>query len=76
MRTLVRRDSNGVNDKQERGGSGEYDPGIRGKIFGPMFINDAGFREMNKHYISASQEVKCDTEWSEEVFHNFDDYVR
>ena len=55
---------------------GRYDPGIRRKIFGPMYMNKDGFRKMAKQYILANPEVKCDSVWSEEIFHDYDSYVR
>lgn len=54
---------------------GRYDPGIRRKIFGPMFMNKEGFRQRAK-YITANAEVKCDSVWSEEIFHNYESYVK
>ena len=41
-----------------------------------MYINKDGFRKMDKQYILANPEVKCDTEWSEEIFHDYESYVK
>ena len=41
-----------------------------------MFVNEDGFRQKDERYITSNTEVKCDNEWSEEIFHNFDSYLR
>ena len=41
-----------------------------------MYINQDGFRKMDKSYIAANPEVKCDSVWSEEIFHDYNGYVR
>ena len=55
---------------------GNYDPGIRNKIFNPMITNADGLRELDGRYITANPLVKCDSEWTEKIFHTFQDYIR
>ena len=55
---------------------GDYDPGIRNQIFQSMIDNDNSLRELDERYITANPMVKCDSEWTEKIYHNFEDYVR
>ena len=55
---------------------GEYDPGIRKQIFNPMITNADDFRELDERYITANPLVKCDSEWKENIYHTFENYVR
>ena len=57
-------------------GMGNYDPGIRNQIFNPMLTNADGLRELDGRYITANPLVKCDSEWTEKIFHSFQDYIR
>ena len=41
-----------------------------------MFTNRDGFRKIDKKYIMANVELKCDSEWSEELFHDYDRLIR
>ena len=55
---------------------GDYDPGIRNQIFEPMRNNRDNLRELDGGYILANPMVKCDSQWTEKIYHTFEDYVR
>ena len=55
---------------------GHYDPGIRNQIFQPMRYNNDSLRETDWRFITANPMVKCDSEWTENIYHSFEDYVR
>ena len=55
---------------------GDYDPGIRNQIFEPMRSNRDNLRELDGGYILANPMVKCDSQWTEKIYHTFEDYVR
>ena len=57
-------------------GMGDYDPGIRNQIFEGMLTNEDGLRELDGRYITDSPSIKCDSEWTEKIYHTFEDYVR
>ena len=56
-------------------GGGRYDPGIRSKIFSPMVINDDGYREVDGNFVLTNPMLKCDTQWTESIYHTFDEYI-
>ena len=57
-------------------GMGRYDPGIRREIFDGMRTTKHGLQELNGNFISANPLLKCDSQWSERIYHTFDEYVR
>ena len=57
-------------------GPGRFDPGIRSRIFHPMFFDHDNFRNVNGKFVHIGPMVECDTSWKESVFHNFKDYIR
>ena len=57
-------------------GMGRYDPGIRREIFNGMRTTKHGLQELNGNFLTANPLLKCDSQWSEKIYHTFDDYVR
>jgi hypothetical protein len=57
-------------------GSGYSDPGVRKQIFQPTDRNPDGFFESNGRFLTAHPFFSCDSSTSDEIFHNFDAYVK
>merc|ERR1711974_380942 len=54
---------------------GNSDPGIRNQIFEPMFRNQDGYYQMDRSFVTANTQIKCDATWSSHIYDKMKDYV-